>query len=60
MADPSPDPPDAEAALLIDLWTELDAAEALATGANAMDCLDQVLEYCEAAAALIRRWRQPG
>lgn len=46
-----------ESHFLIALWRHLDAASDIAIDKAVMGRLDEVLENCEAAAALIRGWR---
>jgi hypothetical protein len=63
----SEDPPDddnepawPESPFLIVLWAELDAASEISVGADVMQRLDEVQAHCEAAVALIQRWKAQG
>jgi hypothetical protein len=63
----SEDPPDngdvpawPESPFLIALWAELDAASDISVGANVLQHLDEVQAHCEAAIALIQRWKAQG
>jgi hypothetical protein len=56
LSDEDNDPPDdAEAALLIALWAQLDRASETSELPDVMARLDEVLAHIEAAAAVIRQ-----
>jgi len=61
MADTPPDddelPDDPEDRFLVELWRRLDRAVEISSGPDAVRRLEDVLQLCEASAALIRSWR---
>jgi hypothetical protein len=63
----SDDPPDdhappawPESPFLIALWKELDQASELSVGHDVLQHLNEVQAHCEAAIALIQRWKAEG
>lgn len=57
MADTPPGDESPEDRFLAELWQRLDRAGELSSGADAMLRLEEVLQLCEDAAAMIRGWR---